>query len=865
MGTSSARPGDLDRFAAQSRGADDTLRTHKGRLRSDYASFQDGTEWGVLDITSLLAGYGTFIDYNEIDARWVAKIAAAFRHAGGDGSIKTLPDSAIHASLKAAGLLGGRAHVTFDDPVAYGMPPTTGYANDPVNTAIGNFVELEDDLPFDGLLTGLRVTRMYNSRNERTGAFGPGWSSWADARLIPRADGAEYIGPDGQRALFPRMGDGYGRVLGVNALVEPGESGLVLKWFGGGRWDFDEAGLPARVTRGPGTDVELTHSDGRLTELRHAGGKAVHVEWEGERIAALECSDGRTASYRYDDEGDLVQADGAGGARHYEIGDGGRVLSVTDADGVVEVANAYDEQGRVIHQLSPFGRNTLFGYLPGHVTVTSDDTDGPTNVFIHDGAGRLVSLLAGDETRVNFQYDAHGNPVAVTDRKGAVTVQEWDERANLKRRILPTGVEFTVTHDDADRVLDVSVSTGASFRHVYEGDERSPAELIDAEGGSTRLRVEGGLVREMTDPDGVRLRFGFDDDGQLISATDADGNTARLERNAAGVVTAAISPLGRRTTFVPDAHGRPLERHDATGAVWRYEYSPAGRLTAVTDPKGARQETHYGEQGVATATVDPLGRVTSQRYDVLGNLTEVVAPDDATWRFAYDELCRLTGTVDPTGATWLREYDAGGNLKATVDPAGTRYEASFDQAGRVTGLDDGITSAGFDFDVLGRCLAHTRPDGTAAHAEYDRLGRRTAILDPVGGTSRLHYTPAGRIRKVTDPSGRETAFEYDRCGRPIARVDAAGRRTLVPLRRRRRAGRDDAAGRRAGAGRLRRRRTDRRVARARPRADALRLRRARPAGRRDRPPVGHAPLRPRRARPGHLGHRRQRRGHPLPL
>src|SRR3954452_6418747 len=486
MGTSSARPEDLDRFAARSRGADDTLRGHKARLRSDYASFLDGTEWGVLDIHSLLAGFGSFIDYNEIDAKWVAKIAAAFRHAGSEGSIKTLPDSAIHASLKAAGLLGGRAHVTFDDPVAYGMPPTTGYANDPVNTASGNFVELEDDLPFDGLLSVLRFTRIYNSRSEHCGAFGPGWSSWADARLHPRADGAEYVGPDGQRALFPRMGDGYGRVLGIAGLVEPGESGLVLHWFGGERWAFDEAGLPARITRGPGTDIRVTHEDGRLAGLRHVGGREVRVHWAGERIEALECSDGRTVTSRYDAAGDLLQADGAAGPRHYELGDAGRVLSVTDADGVVEVANAYDEQGRVLRQLSPFGRNTVFGYLPGHVTVTSDETDGPTNVFVHEARARLLTLLAGDETRITFSYDSHGNPVAVTDRKGAVLVQEWDERANLKRPVMPTGVEFTFTYDDEDRVVDVTASTGAAFHHAYEDAERSPVEIRDAEGGITR-------------------------------------------------------------------------------------------------------------------------------------------------------------------------------------------------------------------------------------------------------------------------------------------------------------------------------------------------------------------------------------------
>src|SRR4051812_14611758 len=773
MGTSSARPDDLDRFAARSRGADDTLRAHKARLRSDYAGFLDGTEWGVLDIHSLLAGFGTFIDYNEIDARWVAKIAQAFRHAGGDGSIKTLPDSAIHASLKAAGLLGARAHVTFDDPVAYGMPPTTGYANDPVNTASGNFVEREDDLPFDGLLEGLRFARMYNSRNERVGAFGAGWSSWADARLHPRPDGAEYVGPDGQRALFPRMGEGYGRVIGVDGRVEPGPQGLTLRRRGE-RWDFDEAGQPVRVVRGPGTEIVLSHEDGRLRELAHQGGKCLRVHWEDERIVALEDSGGRTATYRYED-GDLVGADGAAGPRHYELGDGGRVLSVTDGDGVVEVANGYDEQGRVLRQISPFGRHTVLGYLPGNVTVTSDGNDGPTNVFVHDQHGRLLSIMAGDETRVSFQYDGWGNPVAVTDRKGAVTVQEWDERGNLTRRVLPTGVSFSFTHDEHDRVLEVEASTGERFRHAYEREERTPAELVDAEGGVTRMTVRDGLVHAIVDPDGVELRFGFDADGNLVTATDAAGNVARLERNDAGVVIAAVSPLGRRTTFVPDAHGRPLERREPGGAVWRYEYSPAARVTAVTDPSGAREEIRYGEHGAAAASIDPLGRVTTHGYDVFGNRTELTAAE-ATWRFAYDELCRLTRISDPTGATWRREYDANGNLIASVDPVGTRYQATYDDANRVTALHDGITSASFDFDVLGRCLAHQRPDGTTARAGYDRMGRRTTIEDPVGGSSRIEYTPGGRVHRITEPSGRVTSFEYDRCGRPAARVDGAGRR-----------------------------------------------------------------------------------------
>jgi YD repeat-containing protein len=591
MGTSSARPSDLERFASRSRGADDQAQTHERRLRSAYAEFLSGTHWGALDISSMLAGLQEWLDWNAIDARWVARIAATFRAAGGDGAIKTLPDAAIHASLKAAGLLGGRRSITFDDPVAYGFPPTSGYTNDPVNTASGNFVEEETDLPFTGLLSGLRFGRVYNSRSDRVGAFGPGWSSWADARLRFVAEGVEYIGPDGQRALFPRMGEGYGCVLGVDALVEQLPGGVALAWFSGERWEFDEAGLPAVLTRGPGTDIRLQHEDGRLVSLAHAGGARTRVDWDGERIAGLLSTDGRRVSYRYDDAGNLVGA----GSRRYEIDDGGHVASVIDADGVAEVVNAYDEDGRVIAQLSPFGRHTLIGYLPGAVTVTTDEQGGPDNIYIHDEHGRLQAVIDGEGARLAINYDEWGNPVAVTDRKGAVTVSEWDERARLLRSVAPGGSQITLAHDDLDRVVEVAERrTGAVTRLTYDGEERAPAAVTDPDGGVTRMMVEGGLVRSVVDPDGVELSFEFDADGNVVASTDGDGNVTRIERDAAGLPAASVSPLGRRTTFTYDDGGRLVERQDPGGAVWRYEYSAAGRPIAVVDPTGAREEVRYG-------------------------------------------------------------------------------------------------------------------------------------------------------------------------------------------------------------------------------------------------------------------------------
>ena len=117
MATSSARPDDLDDFVRASCAADDELRTRAVHQRAAYAEFRAGTRWGHFDADSLINAFGCYIDLNEIDARWVAQIAQAFRAAGGDGGLARLPDAAIAASLKAAGLTGERGSVAFDNPL----------------------------------------------------------------------------------------------------------------------------------------------------------------------------------------------------------------------------------------------------------------------------------------------------------------------------------------------------------------------------------------------------------------------------------------------------------------------------------------------------------------------------------------------------------------------------------------------------------------------------------------------------------------------------------------------------------------------------------------------------------------------------
>ena len=116
------------------------------------------------------------------------------------------------------------------DPTGLVTPPMAGYAADPVNTALGNFVEVETDLPFSGLLAGLTLARTYNSCSDGEGPFGARWSCWATARLTLGTWTAEYEGPDGQRVTVPRIGpDAFGRVPGLDAAIDVVDGGARLR------------------------------------------------------------------------------------------------------------------------------------------------------------------------------------------------------------------------------------------------------------------------------------------------------------------------------------------------------------------------------------------------------------------------------------------------------------------------------------------------------------------------------------------------------------------------------------------------------------------------------------------------------------
>lgn len=776
--TTSARPSNLREFVTGSAPLNEALSGKAGTLRGHLTSFAGSCQWGTLEAEGVLTGFDKWLTANNEDVRWVTTVANAFARAGGEGNITWLLNSTLSAVLAAAGVAETRQDLTITAAQAHGHPPTTGYADDPVNTATGNFVETELDLGFPGAAAKLEFTRTYNALDEESGAFGPGWSSQLDLRLDLADDGATLVLADGRHVLFPRFGEGWDRAPGEKfwlhrtdggELVVSGNDGLRRTFTPGGHWVCDSGG--------PGTTIAAERdADGRLIRLAHERGRWIEVGWSGGRVAEVRASDGRRVTFGYDDADRLVSATGPLGSRTYRWNEAGLVDAVVGADGTVEVENTYDERRRVTGQRSPFGRQTRYAYLSGRITVVSDADGERSNTWISDRRGRLIGVVDTDGHRQSMSYDGFGNLVSATERNGATTTHGYDERGRRVRTRTASGADLTFGYDDADRTTTVVTESGAVTEYAYTGDDRNPSVIIDPEGGRTELTWAGSLLQELTDPAGVRIRFGYDEQGDLVSVTDAVGGTGRLERDAAGRVTAAISPSGARTSFHYDAAGLLGSRRDPNGAIHRFEYSAGGRLTARIDPLGGRSEQEYGGHGEVTRTVDPLGRAATRTFDDLGNLAAVELPDGTGWRFAHDALSRLRETVDPAGGTWLREYDANGELRSFTDPTGLHLESPTDRTGRSTTLVEAEGTTIVRFDPLGRQVAAEEVDGTTELVTHDRCGRPVELVDGEGQLTVLRRDAAGRLVQRIAPSGATTRLDYDACGRLSAVTDPSGGR-----------------------------------------------------------------------------------------
>jgi RHS repeat-associated protein len=541
-------------------------------------------------------------------------------------------------------------------------------------------------------------------------------------------------------------------------------------------WDDDNNVKRLEEANGAVSTSEYDAKTGYPKVIRDA--EQVHNDWPGTTFAyetglnghwadliAKQSSEGRTWTFTYDLEGNLITATDPAG-------------SATPVEGDFTTTYVYDTFGQVRKVTDPNGHNTMF-----------DDYDA-------NGLPKSSTDALGHKSTKT--YDARGNVRTATDAKGITSSYTFDlfSRA-LEGRVQKTAGQILVqpapVYDANDNVLESTNANGGKTTASYDAQDQTLAafEPKDTDSGPQRKTTyvydKVGNVRSTTEPDGNATEqagdfvtsYGYDEIYQNTSITDARGGVITYGYDNVGNVTKVVDQVKNGTAdpddftakVTYDLNNQVRTTTDASGYISSVGYDHDGLVITTTDEEGNQTLLGYDPRGLLAEKKQPHDTVDGQidydttryEYDQAGNRTKTISPrgvrteddpDDFAQVSVYDELNRIKTQIlpfdkdDPT-------YTVGETVNYTYDEVSNLIKVSEPPSGKIPGASGPRVDTGYTYFDNGWIASSTDPFGIATTYDYNPLGEQTrrTITGADGGlthTMTMSYYPDGKLQGRTD-------------------------------------------------------------------------------------------------------------------
>jgi RHS repeat-associated protein len=361
---------------------------------------------------------------------------------------------------------------------------------------------------------------------------------------------------------------------------------------------------------------------------------------------------------------------------------------------------------------------------------------------------------------------------------------------NLDSRLILPGQPGAV----ADSIL-----FKAHTSNLYTFDDNGDGTYSPAPGVLASLTLDPGPPVSYTVTNPSQDVYLFDEVGQLLEWSDAQGHTIAYTHDASGRLTQISADSGARSlTLAYDDQDRITSVTDHSGRVVQYAYDIDGNLSIVHNVVGndtiyyyeldhrltevirghTELRTEYDAEGRAVRQFDGEGnKIAEITYNADGTTTIVDALGN-TETHTYDYRNTLTDEEDPLGATSSKAYDASFRPTTLTDAAGDTTSLAWSPGGanllQVTDAEGGVTD--LEYDTLNNLTSVTDPLGYLTTYEYSGT-LLTSSTDTLDGTTTYTYTPEGYLESVTDARGWTTSYTYDSYGQRTSMADALGHTT----------------------------------------------------------------------------------------
>ena len=408
---------------------------------------------------------------------------------------------------------------------------------------------------------------------------------------------------------------------------------------------------------------------------------------------------------------------------------------------------------------------------------------------------RYLSLFASEgileKTGEGYIYRTREQKVYRFDREGKCLETE---------ALLGSRIAFMYETEAPLRLVKVEKDTGEFFSFSYDAEGKLE-RVEDHTGRSLSYKYQGGLLKEVTLPDGNTFRYGYTPKGKLEHVENQRGIvTVENFFDEEHRTTLQKFPDGTQMSYVYEEEKKSVELTERNGSRVTYVHDDKYRDVKHIHSNG-EERFAYNQNNQKTLYVDRLGNKTQYAYDPDGNLVRVIDALGNKTEILYGEKNQPTGIKINGKDKLCGEYDAQGRLVKTRDALGNEVEItyteagwpqtiqqadkskitlSYDAKGNITAIEDAQGNVTrYVYDALNRIVESTDGKGNVTKYAYDVMGNVTRVENAEGNCQSYEYNASGKVTKVTDFDGASIQREYNVLNRPSKIIDKEGRETLL--------------------------------------------------------------------------------------
>ncbi|MBI9051564.1 MAG: Ig-like domain-containing protein [Anaerolineaceae bacterium] len=403
-----------------------------------------------------------------------------------------------------------------------------------------------------------------------------------------------------------------------------------------------------------------------------------------------------------------------------------------------------------------------------------------------DDAG-VITYHLDSNLQTHFIFDEDGKILQRVDENGKTFDYQYDGTGRLSQVLANTGTRYlTFGYDTEDRIVTVSDHTGRVISLSYDenGDLISATDVLENEW--TYAYDSEHRMTQIVDPSNRQsMLTEYDYEGRATKQWDGQGNlVARLRFNVDGSTT-VYDGAGKTQTYYYDDKNTLIQQKDPLGGSVLTERNADFLPVEITDQTGNVTELEWDEATLnLTKVVNALDEETALTYDANNNITAVTDAKGNESTYTYNGVL-LTSATDVEGNTTTFTYDADGNVETITDAKGNITTYDYNEYGQlISQTNDLGDSSGYVYDDLGRLIESTDAMGIVNHNEYNAAGWLTTSIRNYDAaraqneenlyniTTTYTYDASGNMLSMTDTYGAIYLYEYDNNNRVIKMIDA---------------------------------------------------------------------------------------------